>query len=173
MYCRNCGAQIEDNAKFCQSCGANLAEAPAEQIEQPARQTNKKTRNGARTAKLIVGIISIVLFMVIAFQSCAVSIGTALTGAESTSGGAGVMVALLMLISGIVGICTRNSKAGGITTAVFYAIAGMCGMGNAEDFPDLEVWACLCLIFAAIYFFGSLRMGCKKMKKRINKQIAP
>lgn len=21
MYCRNCGAQIDDNAKFCQSCG--------------------------------------------------------------------------------------------------------------------------------------------------------
>ena len=173
MFCKNCGKQLEDDAKFCSGCGMNLAETPAEQIEQPAHQTNKKTRNGAKTAKLIVGIISIVLFMVIAFQSCAVSISTALTGTESTSGGAGVIVSFLILISGIVGICTRNSKAGGITTAVFYAIAGMCGMGNAEDFPDLEVWACLCLIFAAIYFFGSLRMGREEKKKRKNKQIVP
>ena len=165
MYCKNCGKQLEENAKFCSNCGMNLAEGSVMQIEYATHQISKKNRNGARTAKLIVGIISIVLFVVIGLQSCAVSLGTALTGTESTSGGAGVIVSFLILISGIVGICTRNSKAGGITAGVFYAIAGIGGMGNAVDFPDLEIWAYLCLIFSAIYIIGSLRMGNKEKRK--------
>ena len=34
MFCSNCGAQIENNAKFCPNCGAaqNAAPAPAQQI---------------------------------------------------------------------------------------------------------------------------------------------
>lgn len=29
MYCRFCGKQIPDNAKFCPECGADLAPAPS------------------------------------------------------------------------------------------------------------------------------------------------
>lgn len=35
MYCRNCGAEIEDSAKFCSSCGTRTG-ATAE--SQPAQQ---------------------------------------------------------------------------------------------------------------------------------------
>lgn len=170
MYCKTCGKRIEEGALFCSGCGEKIDhdEKATGRIEAPSQPGHQraKPRTGAKTAKLIVGIISIVLFVVIGFQSCAVSFGTALTGTESTSGGAGIIVALLMLISGIVGICTRNSKSGGITAGVFYAIAGLLGIGNAADFPDLEIWSYLCLIFAVIYIAGSLKMGRKDRKGR-------
>lgn len=33
MYCKNCGAQIEDNANFCPACGANQGQ-PVQYVEQ-------------------------------------------------------------------------------------------------------------------------------------------
>ena len=36
MYCRFCGKQIPDNAKFCSECGANLAPAPSAVPEESA-----------------------------------------------------------------------------------------------------------------------------------------
>ena len=36
MYCRFCGKQIPDNAKFCSECGANLAPAPSAAPEESA-----------------------------------------------------------------------------------------------------------------------------------------
>jgi hypothetical protein len=32
MYCRNCGKQIEDNSKFCESCGAGHANDSQETV---------------------------------------------------------------------------------------------------------------------------------------------
>ena len=39
MYCRNCGAQIEDGAKFCAACGAPVIDAPAAAEGGGARST--------------------------------------------------------------------------------------------------------------------------------------
>lgn len=50
-----------------------------------------------KTAKLVIGILSIVLTMVVLFQSCAATVGDALANEGGTSGGAGMGVALLML----------------------------------------------------------------------------
>ncbi len=36
MYCRFCGKQIPDNAKYCSECGANLAPAPSTAPEESA-----------------------------------------------------------------------------------------------------------------------------------------
>jgi hypothetical protein len=46
MFCKNCGHQNDDQAKFCSSCGANLAaqqaetitEQPGDQVEQPVAE---------------------------------------------------------------------------------------------------------------------------------------
>ncbi|NLB41119.1 MAG: hypothetical protein GX815_02465, partial [Clostridiales bacterium] len=67
-----------------------------------------------KTAKLIIGIVSIVLTFLILFQSCAASVVDAIEDEGGTSGGSGTFVAILMLIAGIVAIATRNSKGGGI-----------------------------------------------------------
>lgn len=162
MFCKNCGKEIEDGTKFCPHCGTSIAaDTPSTEQAPPKRSPVAKTasnRNGLKTAKLIIGIISIVLFIIIAFQSCAAGLSNALLENGESSGSAGIIVAFFMLISGIVGISTRNSKGGGITAGVFYALAGIIGLGNYGSYGDLQIWSILCLIFAAIFIIGSARM---------------
>ena len=116
-----------------------------------------------KTTKLILGIISIILFLLISFQSCAAGLGNALTNSGEVSGTAGIMLAFCMLIAGIVGICTRKSKGGGITAGIFYLFGGLLGITNYGHFSDLAIWSVLCFIFGIVFIFGSLRM--KKPEK--------
>lgn len=109
-----------------------------------------------KTAKLIIGIISIVLCFFVLFQSCAAGIGNAISENGETSGSSGLIVAILMLVAGIVGICTRKSKGGGIATGIFYAIAGLVGISNYGSYSDLMVWSVLCFIFAIVFILGSI-----------------
>ena len=109
-----------------------------------------------KTAKLAIGIISMVLFLVIIFQSCAVGIGNALEENDENSGSAGVFVAVCMLIAGIVGVCTRKSIGGGFVCGGFYAVAGLIGITNYGSFGDLMIWSVLSFIFAAVFVIGSI-----------------
>ena len=110
-----------------------------------------------KTARLCIGIISMVLFVIILFQSCAAGIGEALSGDESSSSGSGVLVAFLMLIAGIIGVCTRTSTVGAYITAVFYAIAGIIGISSIGSiFADLVIWGVLSFIFAGVFALGEI-----------------
>lgn len=115
-----------------------------------------------KTTKLVIGIISIVLFILVAFQSCAAGVGNALEGGEEISGGVGILLAFCMLIAGIVGIATRSSKGGGIVAGVFYLVGGLMGIGNYGSFADLQIWSVLCIIFGVVFIVGSLRMKKKE-----------
>lgn len=109
-----------------------------------------------KTAKLIIGIVSIVLTFLILFQSCAVSIGEALENEGGGTGGAGIFVAILMLIAGIVAIAARNSKGGGIFCLVLYGLAGIIGITSKGIFKDLAIWGGLCLIFAVFFLVSTI-----------------
>lgn len=112
-----------------------------------------------KTAKLVMGIVSIVLTFVVLFQSCAAGLGEAIADEGGTSGGVGVMVALVMLIAGIVVIATRRSKGGTIFCAVLYALAGLMGVTSSGLYADLVIWGGLCLIFAVICVISAVQMG--------------
>lgn len=111
-----------------------------------------------KTAKLIIGIVSIVLCFLVLFQSCAAGIGNTLTENGETSGTSGMIVAIVLLVAGIVGIATRKSKGGGITAGVFYAVGGVIGITNYGSYSDLLIWSILCFIFAAVFIIGSVTM---------------
>ena len=49
-----------------------------------------------KTAKLVTGILSIILFVFVTFQSCAAGVGNALSANGEVSGTAGVMVAVCL-----------------------------------------------------------------------------
>ena len=105
-----------------------------------------------KTAKLTIGIVSLALSMVVLFQSCAVGLGAALTNnTKDTSGGSGILVALLMIVGGIVGIAARKSKGGAIATTIIYAISGIIGVASVGMFKDLLVWGIISLIFAVVF----------------------
>ncbi|MGN0988996.1 MAG: hypothetical protein ACI4N6_01650 [Eubacteriales bacterium] len=109
-----------------------------------------------KTAKLVIGIISIVLFLLIAFQSCAAGIGNAIEDNGETSGSAGIIVAVCMLVAGIVAIATRKGIAGGFVSGGFYAFGGIIGITNYGSYSDLLIWSIVSFIFAAVCIVGSI-----------------
>lgn len=106
--------------------------------------------NGSKTMRLIVGIISIVLSLIVMFQSCAAGAANALSENGESSGTAGALLAIIMLISGIISIAARKSKGGIITAVVFYIIGGLIAFGMAGSYKDLKIWAVVAFIFAAL-----------------------
>lgn len=66
-----------------------------------------------RVWKLVSGILSIILFAVVMFQSCAAGVVNALEDNGGISGSVGVIVGILMLAGGIVSIATRNKTGKG------------------------------------------------------------
>ena len=109
--------------------------------------------------RLSIGIISIILFLLVSFQSCAAGLSNSLEANGSTSGSSGIVVAFCMLISGIVGICTRNSKgkAGAIITAIFYLIGALTGLTSDGTFGDLPIWGGLSFIFAVFFIICAVK----------------
>ena len=70
-FCKNCGAQLEESAKFCPSCGTAQAEqAPAEvvtpEIEIPVQEINaapapEKASGNLNVAQLVWSIINLLV----------------------------------------------------------------------------------------------------------------
>ena len=120
-----------------------------------------------KTTRLIIGIISMVLFLVISFQSCAVGIGEAIMGESGEGLGLGSSVAWILLIAGIVAVCTRKSIVGAYITAGFYALAGIIGISyTGEIYGDLPIWGGLSLIFAIVFVLGGILTQKQKNKKQ-------
>ncbi len=116
-----------------------------------------------KTARMVIGIISIVLFCIISMQSCAAGIGNAIEGNGEVSGSAGLLLSVCMLVAGIVGICCRKLKAGTIVAGCFYAFGGLVGIANVGSYADLQIWSILSFIFAAVFIIGAIRQKEKKL----------
>lgn len=93
-----------------------------------------------KTWKLVSGIISIVLFAFVMFQSCAAGISNSLAENGESGGSAGLIVAIILLAGGIVSIATRNgSKGSNIALIVLFALGALCGFTMAGSYADLNV----------------------------------
>ncbi|MFT3982914.1 MAG: hypothetical protein QM697_03325 [Lachnospiraceae bacterium] len=101
-----------------------------------------------KTWKLVSGILSIILFVVVSFQSCAAGIVNALEENSGTSGSVGFMVAILMLVGGIVSIASRKSvkKGGNIALVILFGLAALMGFAGYGNYSDLVLWSIWCLI---------------------------
>ena len=148
VYCNKCGKEIADGSTFCPECGATQEIATQTQAS-PAEPSAEKVKG--ETAKLVIGIISMVLFLIIALQSCVAGFGNALADNGEISGSAGFMLAIFMMIAGIVAVATRKKHSGNMACFVLYLIGGLLGITNAGSYKDLNVWAVLCFIFGAVF----------------------
>ena len=114
-----------------------------------------------KTWKLVSGILSIVAFFMVAFQSCAAGIGNAMAENGEASGSAGIIVAIMILSGGIVSIATRKGgKGGNIALIVLFGIGALFGYVLAGSFSDLNVWATWCLINVVLAIVSLIK--CKK-----------
>ena len=104
-----------------------------------------------KTWKLVSGILSIILFVLVTFQSCAAGISNTLEENGEVGGSAGLIVAIMMLAGGIVSIATRKgSKGGNIALIVLFGIGALVGFSMAGSYGDLKIWAAWCLICAVL-----------------------
>ncbi len=105
-----------------------------------------------KTWKLVSGILSMILFVIVTFQSCAAGVSNSLQANGETSGSAGILVAILMLAGGIVSVATRNAekKGGNIALIVLFGLAALVGFTGFGSFSDLAIWAGWCLINAIL-----------------------
>lgn len=103
--------------------------------------------------KKVIGIISIVLSVFITFQSFIAGISNTLSNTGEISGTSGLIVAILMLISGIIILISKYSKGMVITSIVMYILASLIGFSNAGSYLDLNIWSGLCLVFGVLLIY--------------------
>lgn len=109
-----------------------------------------------KTWKLISGIINCVLFLVVSFQSCAAGVVNSVEKSSDKGGAAGMFLAFILLICGIISICTKNSEknGGNITIMIMYILGAFLGFGNAAVYKDLTLWSSWALVCAVMSFIA-------------------
>lgn len=125
-------------------------QAPARNEQRMNReQTAQKSKSAPfKTWKLVSGILSIILFVIVSLQSCAAGVANTLEENGEVGGSAGVIVSIMLLTGGIVSIATRNStkRGGNIALIILFGIGALFGFLMAGSFGDLYIWAAWCLI---------------------------
>lgn len=105
-----------------------------------------------KTWKLVSGILSMILFVLVAMQSCAAGVVNTLENNGGTSGSVGILVGILMLVGGIVSVSTRKSEGNGgnVALIILFGLAALMGFAGYDNYSDLVVWAFWCLIIAVM-----------------------
>jgi hypothetical protein len=179
IKCNECGSEISDKATTCPKCGNPLHTSTdattntevQEQVEKEVKIPSEEKGTWAKT-KLVLGIISILLFFLITLQSCAAGLSNTLSENGSSSGSLGLYLAIFMLIAGIIGIVTRKSsgKGGTIAAIVFYWLGALITVGGADSFSDLIIWGTVSFIFGFV-FLGSILVNLSVFNTEKNKKL--
>lgn len=110
-------------------------------------------------ARMIIGILSIVLFLIIAFQSCAAGASNMLSNSGELSGSAGLLTAICFFVGGLVGLLTRNSqkKGGPIASCIFYWFSFFLSRMFSGSFADLRIWGVLGFLFGTVFLIAAMK----------------
>lgn len=105
-----------------------------------------------KTWKLVSGILSIIIFLIVEFQSCAAGAVNALEDNGGISGSVGFLCGILILAGGIVSIAVRKSKGkgGNIALIVLFGLAALIGFAGYGNYSDLMIWSAWALINAVL-----------------------
>lgn len=160
INCPECNKEISDSARKCPHCGYPLKE----EVEV----IYEKKKGFWSTGRLAVSIISFVLALFIIYQGYMLTIAEALIGEEDGNGILGIGVALFIVLAAIIGLCTRNKRGiGPFISAVLYFFSYILSTaGDFEEYPDLELWGIIALIFAVFFCVCSFAKS-KNNKEKI------
>lgn len=104
-----------------------------------------------KTWRLVSGILSIVLSVFVVFQSMAAGLSNALEENGEVGGSAGLFVAIMLLVGGIVSIVVRKGgKGGSIALIILFGLGALLGFSGAGSYKDLTIWAGWCAICAVL-----------------------
>lgn len=95
-----------------------------------------------KTWRLVAGILSIVFFVVVMFQSCAAGIVNSMEDSGGVSGSVGILVGILLLTGGIVSIAVRRNEGNGgsIALIIIFGLAALFGLLAHGNYTDLIIW---------------------------------
>lgn len=112
-----------------------------------------------KTWRTVAGILSMIFFVIVSFQSCAVGLVNTVEENDSASGSAGILVAFLLLVGGIVSVSVRKSKGKGAAIAliIIFGFAGLMGITNYDNYGDLLIWSIWCLINAGFALISIIK----------------
>ena len=120
-----------------------------------------------KVARLILGIISIVITPIIFFQSFAAGVVEAIdSNTESTASATGVIVGILLIGTGITAICTRKNVPGGFVCGGLYALAGLIALVAHGIYTDLIIWGSISLILSVFFIISGIVMAVQNKKKK-------
>ena len=106
-----------------------------------------------KTAKLVLGIFSIVICVYVLFQSFLAGLINTIRVTGESSGTGGMFLSMLMLAGGIVGIAGKKSRSCAITCTILYFVASVIGFLSAGTlYRDLYIGSYVCFAFFAFYF---------------------
>ena len=153
MYCKQCGIEIADGAKFCPECGATQAD----EILRAAVMTDTAPPKNMATWELVSGILSFALAMIVLFQSCAAGAVGAFDNDLAMASVSGLFVGILMIAAGVVSIAARKTRGGNIAIIVISVVGMIIGFGMHGVYEDLSVWTCWLAVLAVLALICFLR----------------
>lgn len=100
--------------------------------------------------KLVSGILSMILSVIVLLQSCAVGLASSLARSDDLAGSYGLIVSILILAGGIVNVATSRSlgKGGSIASMILFSLGAMSALKgfSYKVYGDLIVWGAWCVI---------------------------
>lgn len=110
-----------------------------------------------KVTRLVIGIVSFVMALLVTFQSCFAGLGNAMEENGEVGGSAGVILAIFAIVAGIIAIVTRKGEGKGpFVAAGFYLAGGIIGMAMAGSYADLKIWGGACIIFGLVFIIGTI-----------------
>lgn len=110
-----------------------------------------------KVTRLVIGIISFVMALIVTFQSCFAGLGNAMEDNGEVGGSAGVVLAVFAIVAGIIAIVTRKGEGKGpFVAGGFYLAGGIIGLAMAGSYADLKIWGVACSIFALVFIIGTI-----------------
>lgn len=135
IKCPECGKQYSDKVKSCPNCGY-----------QPKKSS-------APIAMTITGVMSIVIAILCINQSTLVSRLFAITQASDLGGIAGILMAVLLIFTGVLAICLRefDSEWGPLTCMAICLVASYIGAALNTAYKDILAWSLFIMLFSFVY----------------------
>ena len=110
--------------------------------------------------RLIIGIVTIMLFVFVAFQSCG---AYATVKSSNGIGNIGIIISFVALIAALICINTRDAYSGAFISAVFYALAGFLGLFNFTNHKIIFVYGFMFIMFSIFSVLIGIKKKCFKL----------
>lgn len=136
IKCPECGRKISSSAKSCPGCGHALS-----------------SNHNYTIAMTVTAVMSFILAALFFKQSDTILRLNAVAGYKDPGGLIGIIMALLLILSGVISICTRKANTE-VAPLICFGISLFSCMPSVflnTAYKDLVIWTAIIFVFSFIY----------------------